>query len=254
MSKNMFDCLRDVEIIQEEVEPSPQQQQTEQQTEQQQQQQTEQQQQQLEQKQCQQQAKQQQQQLQQQQRMRRPQQQQQQALNMLEKGGVELCEFQQMEWVPLPKPLVIDSGAGETVIPTDWLPAHPTQESPGSRVNEFYTTADGTKVYNEGQKELVISSLDGEQCREMTFQVAGVNKALGSVNQMVRKGNRVVFDEDEHGRDISYIMHKATQQKMHLRAENGVYVLDMLVAPPGYKQQLMQKQFSKAGGFGRQGK
>eukprot|EP00974_Lingulodinium_polyedra_P124163 11189531-Lingulodinium_polyedra.AAC.1 len=48
---------------------------------------------------------------------------------------------------------------------------------------------------------------------------------------MVRKGNRVVFDEDEHGRAISYILHKATQQKMHMRPENGVYVLDMLLAP-----------------------
>ena len=175
-----------------------------------------------------------------------------QDLNILEKGGVELCELEQTEWVPLPKPLVIDSGAGETVIPTSWLQAHRVRDSPGSQLNEFYTTADGTKVYNEGEKELIVSSLDGAQCRAMTFQVAKVNKALGSVNQMVRRGNRVVFDQDEQGRDISYILHKATNQRMFMRPENGVYVLDVLVAPPEYQQQIAQA--SQTGGFARQGR
>ena len=38
-------------------------------------------------------------------------------INFFEKGNTDLCELQQNTWAPLPKPLVVDSGAGETVMP-----------------------------------------------------------------------------------------------------------------------------------------
>ena len=38
------------------------------------------------------------------------------------------------------------------VMTVDWLTSHLLTESDGSRANDFYTTADGSKVYNEGQK------------------------------------------------------------------------------------------------------
>ena len=66
----------------------------------------------------------------------------------------------------------------------------------------------------------------------MTFQCAEVNKALGSVNSIVRKGNRVVFDMDSQGRDIAYIQSKEGGKKMRMRVEKGVYVLDVLIGPP----------------------
>ena len=46
-------------------------------------------------------------------------------INFFEKGNTDLCELQQNTWAPLPKPLVVDSGAGETVMPVDWLTSHP---------------------------------------------------------------------------------------------------------------------------------
>ena len=75
-------------------------------------------------------------------------------INFFEKGSTDLCELEQNTWAPLPKPLVVDSGAGETVMPVDWLTNHPLTESDGSRANDFYTTADGSKVYNEGQRKI----------------------------------------------------------------------------------------------------
>ena len=66
----------------------------------------------------------------------------------------------------------------------------------------------------------------------MTFQVARVKKALGSVSQMVKNGNKLVFDQDSSGKDTSYIQNKRTNEKICLRQENGVYVLDLMVAPP----------------------
>ena len=173
-------------------------------------------------------------------------------LGLFERGNVELCEMSHSQWAPLPQPLVVDSGAGETVIPSEWLPAHPTRESAGSRSNEYYTTADGNKVYNEGQKQVIISTLNGGQERQMTFQVAQVHKALGSVSQMVRNGNRVVFDTDYTGRDISHIENKATKERIPMRVENGVYVIDLVVAPPSYCADCEHREDCSAG-FARQG-
>lgn len=73
-----------------------------------------------------------------------------QGLSLFEKECVDLCELGQTDWVPLPKPLVVDSGAGETVIRIEWMSGHATLPSAGSKAQDSYTTADGTKVYNEG--------------------------------------------------------------------------------------------------------
>ena len=35
----------------------------------------------------------------------------------------------------------------------------------------------------------------------MTFQVARVERAMGSVSQMVKNGNKLVFDQDSNGKD-----------------------------------------------------
>ena len=66
----------------------------------------------------------------------------------------------------------------------------------------------------------------------MKFQVADVRKALGSANKIVRNGNRIVMDLDDEGNDYSYIESKMTGERLWLRESEGVYVLDMLVAPP----------------------
>ncbi len=78
----------------------------------------------------------------------------------------------------------------------------------------------------------MVSSLDGAQKRKMTFQVADVNKALGSASKIVNSGNRIVVDLDEDGNDYAYIENKRTKEKLWMRQRNGVYVLDVLVGPP----------------------
>ena len=132
------------------------------------------------------------------------------------------------EWTPMPQPLVFDSGAAETVIPRTWFPNHKTAESEGPRRGVFYTTADGSTVENEGENTLIMSTTDGAQLRKVTFQVANVNKALGSVSKMVKNGNREVFDTSG-----SKIENKMTKDILWLRERDGVYVVDMMVAPPG---------------------
>ena len=74
---------------------------------------------------------------------------------------------------------------------------------------------------------MLMSTSDGAQIRKVTFQVANVNKALGSVSKMVRDGNRVVFDTSG-----SYTENKRTKYVLWM----GVFVVDMVVAQPGREQ------------------
>ena len=133
------------------------------------------------------------------------------------------------------------------MMPKHWCLAHEIKDSPGSLVQDFYTTADGTKVYNEGQREMYLATQDGKSLRKMTFQVGKVSKALGSVSQMVDNGNKVVFETDQNGYDISHIENRNTREKIWLRRENGVYVLDMMVAPPSFMKQAEQSGFPRLG-------
>ena len=82
-----------------------------------------------------------------------------------------------------------------------------------------------------------VCTLDGQQRRSITFQVARVKKALGSASQMVKNENKLVFDQDSSGKDTSYIQNKRTKnkrtnEKIWLRQENGLYVLDLMEALP----------------------
>ena len=88
------------------------------------------------------------------------------------------------------------------------------------------------KCMMKDEEKLDVCTLGGQHRRSMTFQVATVKKALGSVSQMVKNGNKLVFDRDNSGRDTSYIQNIRTNEKMWLRQGNGMYVLDLMVAPP----------------------
>ena len=151
-----------------------------------------------------------------------------------------LCEMAS-EWTPMPQTWVVDSGAAGTVILRTWFPNNNTVESKGSQRGVFYTTADGSTVENEGGEKMIMSTADGAQLRKVTIQVASVNKARGSVSKMVKNGNRVVFDTSG-----SHIENKMTKDILWLRDRDGVYFVDMMVAPPGREQKIKQP-------FGRRG-
>ena len=128
--------------------------------------------------------------------------------------------------------MVIDSGAAEAVLPSSWFKTHKTIETYASRAGVNHTTANGIKDYNEGEKTPTMCHIEGSEKCDMNFQVADVKKALGSTNKIVRNGNRILMDLDDDGNDYAYINNKSTGERLWLRESEGVYVLDMLVAPP----------------------
>ena len=108
-----------------------------------------------------------------------------------------------------------------------------------------YTAAGGHKIPNLGMQRPYIHLLDGSKYT-MTFQVAGVSKALGAVSRIAGAGNRVVFDDPNTVG--SFIENKPTGKKTPLRQHNGVYYMDVWVKPGhGYDNDEQNQGFHRQG-------
>ena len=131
--------------------------------------------------------------------------------------------------------ILIDSGASDSVAPPGTFPDVKTLETNASKAGVQYTAAGGHKIDNLGMQRPYIFLQDGSK-HIMSFQVAGVSKALGAVSRLVGAGNRVVLDDPNTVG--SFIENKATGNKTPLRQHNGVYYLDVWVKPGcGYDNQ-----------------
>ena len=115
--------------------------------------------------------------------------------------------------------ILIDSGASDSVAPPGTFPDVKTLETNASKAGVQYTAAGGHKIDNLGMQRPYIFLQDGSK-HIMSFQVAGVSKALGAVSRLVGAGNRVVFDDPNTVG--SFIENKVTGKKTPLRQHNGV--------------------------------
>ena len=129
----------------------------------------------------------------------------------------------------MPRPLCVDSGAAKSVLPSKWLPEYEAKESAASKAGVFYVAANGQKLPDKGEKRINVITDEGKK-RTMNFAVADVTKALGSVGEMCAAGHRVVFDDSKEGG--SYIENLKNGEKILMKKDNGVYVVDLWVAPP----------------------
>ena len=117
----------------------------------------------------------------------------------------------------------MDSGATETVVPEEALRTVELKEGMAKRRGVTYEVANGVRIPNLGEKEFSGVTEEGFE-RGMTAQVCEVNKALLSVRRVVRAGNRVVFDDGG-----SYVESKSTGERMWMKEENGMYILNLWV-------------------------
>ena len=76
----------------------------------------------------------------------------------LERGKMLGSTEEGEEWRLMPRPLVIDSGAAETVLPTDWFTGHELKETEESRGGQFYVCAGGKEIPNYGERTLTLST------------------------------------------------------------------------------------------------
>ena len=130
-----------------------------------------------------------------------------------------VCSMSGRQWEALPFPMVIDSGACASVLPIDWCAHVQLLKTPQSEAKEYFRAANEKKIYNEGQKLVSMMTKEGAM-RDISFTVCSVTKALGSVSQMCRAGNRVVFNPpwDHAG---SYIENEQTGERLWLEEQGG---------------------------------
>ena len=89
-----------------------------------------------------------------------------------------VCSMTGRQWESLPFPIVIDSGACASVLPTDWCSHVSLLRTPQSDAKEFFRAANGKKIYNEGQKLVTMMTKEGA-VRDMSFTACSVTRALG---------------------------------------------------------------------------
>jgi hypothetical protein len=125
--------------------------------------------------------------------------------------------------------ITMDTGAHHNVLPRRMVGKHKIRESEGSKSKLKYIGAGGEKMRNEGECDFPFETVEGQRL-SMIFQIAEVNKALGSVAWFVDREYRVVYDKNmETGEDLSYMVHKPTKVVYRFRRDRNVWVLDALV-------------------------
>ena len=76
---------------------------------------------------------------------------------------------------------------------------------------------------------LQVSTVEGHE-KNLAFQIAEVNNALGSVSHLVDNGYRVTFDTDgETGHGISMVFHSATGVTSRFRRERNIWIPHAIV-------------------------
>jgi len=123
------------------------------------------------------------------------------------------------EWQALS--VTVDSGACDHVLPPKAVNPKEVRMTEAVRQGVTYTAANGTTIPNLGEVK-VDGITDENQHLNLTFQVAGVKKALGSVRKMCAAGNRVVF-EDISETEGGYVENKISGARIPIKKEGGTY-------------------------------
>ena len=155
-----------------------------------------------------------------------------------------VCTMTGQNWESSPFSIVIDSGACASVMPSGWRKHVPLQKTPQAESGEYFRAANGTKIYNEGQKCVSMMTREGAW-RDMNLTVCDVAKALGSVSQMCRPGHTVVVNPPWH-EDGSYIEYLDIGERSWMEESNGFYVLNIMVAPKQWQRTMRSSCIGQA--------
>ena len=144
-----------------------------------------------------------------------------------------MCSMIGRQWEAPCFHIVIDPGACASVLPTEWCQHANRVKTPQAEAGEFFRVANGKEIFNAGQKSVSTMTKEGAM-RAMNLTACGVTKALGSVSQMCKAGNNVVFNLP-WSPEGSYIEHEAPGESLWMEEQGGLYVLHAKIAP-GEKQ------------------
>ena len=132
------------------------------------------------------------------------------------------------EWERIP--IKIDSGAIDTVMPPSVGKHFAVKQTNLSINGPGFRAANGSAIAHHGQRE--IKGVDDQYGPiGLIAQVADVKSTLGSVNQMLKAGNRVHFESGN-----CYIESVRTGKRIPIAEKNGTFELGVWV--PKSREQL----------------
>ena len=123
-----------------------------------------------------------------------------------------------------------DSGCWKLVANKEFAPHVGVTASEESRNGVHYKCANKTFVANEGEKAVKGEDINGNLLSS-NWQIADITKPLAGVIEMVKAGNRVVFDR-EGGENVSSILNKKTGVLIPIEEVGNAYEFDMFVRKP----------------------
>ena len=126
-------------------------------------------------------------------------------------------------------PVKIDSGAIDTVMPPTVAKYFNVVQTEMSQKGPGFRAANGSPIKHSGQKTLEGIG-DSYQPLSMTAQVADVQTTLGSVNQMLRAGNRVHFETGK-----CYVEDTRTGKKTKIEEKGGTFEVGIWVPMKSYR-------------------
>ena len=134
-----------------------------------------------------------------------------------------------VEKAKMKRGITMDTGAHHNVMPKRMVGRRPIRSSKGSRAGMKYVGAGGERISNEGEVDFPFETIEGHK-QSMIFQIAEVNKPLGSVAYFVDRNYRVVYDKNmTTGEDLSYMIFKPTRTTYRFRRDRNVWILDAIV-------------------------
>ena len=114
--------------------------------------------------------------------------------------------------------ITVDSGACETVMPSDICSNIVVHQSSCSHGAE-YEVANGQSLPNLGERRCLLMSLGSTVAKSITFQVADVHKPLLSVSRCADMGFRCILEK--HG---GYLEH-TSGERVQLQRRDNLYVM-----------------------------
>ena len=117
--------------------------------------------------------------------------------------------------------ITADSGAADSVIPKGAIKSAAIRPNEASRRGMKFCAANSTELDIYGEQNICCRDDKGTDLR-LRMTCADVKKPLASVMKIVKKGNRVVFDDNG-----SYVENKESGARTRLREEGGVYAFDV---------------------------
>ena len=133
-------------------------------------------------------------------------------------------EFIEME-------MTLDTGATVHAADRVDFPGCLVLESPGSKAGQHFQTAGKKTIPNEGQANILLSTLDGIDMA-MTVQIAKISRPLLSVTKMTESGEITVLCK----KDVALILDGQGKTVATFAKKGGLYICMMKYKNPKFKK------------------